>query len=29
VRGSGNPRTWDWDASVNPEMGFHIVYKMP
>jgi predicted TPR repeat methyltransferase len=25
VRGSGNPRASDWDASVNPEMGFHIV----
>jgi SAM-dependent methyltransferase len=29
VRGSGNPRADDWDASVNPEMGFHIVYKLP
>jgi len=29
VRGSGNPRAWDWDASASPEMGFHIVYKMP
>ena len=29
VRGSGNPRASDWDASVNPEMGFHITYKLP
>jgi len=24
-RGSGNPRAHDWDASLNPELGFHLV----
>ena len=26
-RGSGNPRAMDWDASTNPELGFHICFK--
>lgn len=29
VRGTGNNRTWDWDAAVRPEMGFHIVAARP
>lgn len=24
-RGSGNPRTFDWDAHARPDLGFHIV----
>jgi len=27
VRGTGNPRAWDWDAAQRPEMGFDIVAR--
>lgn len=27
-RGSGNPRTWDWDAGKNPQLGFHICFRI-
>lgn len=26
-RGSGNPRSHDWDAQANPNMGFHMVAR--
>ncbi len=29
VRGSGNPRAHDWDAIDNPELGFHLVARLP
>ena len=27
-RGSGNPRANDWDAALNPELGFHICLRL-
>ena len=27
VRGSGNPRAYDWDVTLNPELGFHLVLR--
>lgn len=27
VRGSGNPRADDWDASLRPDAGFHVVFR--
>jgi len=27
VRGSGNPRSHDWDAKLNPDLGFHLVLR--